>query len=210
LLREAACCKGSRSLERAPIRLLTLTLLAATARADGKTSSFDFELLPAPARPSLLDENARRELEARVRLRRGMLKWHQALGFVTLGLLLATDVLGTLNYDDKYGRGDDSGRFYDWHLGFSVAATASFTTTALLALFAPNPYPKPLEADLALLHKASMALATACFVAQLVLGPIAAHTEGTLAQRDLALAHVVVGWSAFGFMTVGTFAYVFK
>jgi hypothetical protein len=181
---------------------------AATPTKSG--DEFNFELAPAPAKPNLLDETAQRKLESRVKLRRKLLTAHQALGFATLGLLAVANILGTLLYVDKYGGGTDTGDLYPYHESFAIAAATTFTATAITALVAPNPYPKPIKFDAAFVHKASMAIAAACFVTQLILGPVTAHYEGTLMQKDLALAHLVTGWGAAVFMTVGTLAYVFK
>ncbi len=74
---------------------------------------------------------------------------------------------------------------------------------------APNPYPKPLRADRALLHKISMAIATAGMVTQLVLGPISAPRPGTTEQRHLSIAHLGVGYLSFAAMAVGTLSFVF-
>src|SRR5205823_2335728 len=105
--------------------------------------------------------------------------------------------------------GDDNGRFHDAHLGVGVGSSILFATTGLLALFAPNPYPKPIRADRALLHKISMAAATAGMVTQLVLGPIIGTREGKLDQRDYAAAHLALGYTTFALMATGVFAYVF-
>lgn len=150
------------------------------------------------------------KLEQRVHLRRQMLKWHQALGFVTLAALAATDIIGQLNYQDKFvASGTDAGTFATAHEIMGIGTTTLFGITGILALAAPNPYPKPIKLDAALVHKVSMAIATACFVAQVVLGPISAVSDGKLYQRDLALAHVVIGYGAFAFMGAGVLAYVF-
>ena len=139
-----------------------------------------------------------------------MLQWHQALGFITLAALAVTDVIGTLSYYDKYtASGADTGRFTTWHEGLAIGTSVSFGVTGILALAAPNPYPKPLKLDAALLHKMSMLMATVCFAAQIVMGPIMAVSDGKLYQKDMALAHVVIGYGAFAFMGVGTLAYVF-
>jgi|SRR6185312_9406672 len=150
------------------------------------------------------------KLERKVHLRRALLKWHQALGFATLAALAVTDIIGTLNYYDKYdANGVDTGKFTTWHEGLGIGTTGLFGITGILALAAPNPYPKPIKLDAALLHKMSMLMAAICFTAQVVMGPIMAVSDGKLYQKDLALAHLVIGWGAFGFMGVGTLAYVF-
>jgi len=150
------------------------------------------------------------KLDRKVHLRRSILQWHQALGFVTLAALAVTDVIGTLSYYDKYtANGSDTGRFTTWHEGLGIGTTGLFGITGILALSAPNPYPKPLKLDAALLHKLSMLMAAACFTAQVVMGPIMAVSDGKLFQKDMALAHLVIGYGAFAFMGVGTLAFVF-
>jgi len=177
---------------------------------------FNFELTPPgeKAPPSVVQSDAEKlrlaRLDKRVHLRRNMLVAHQVFGFITLAALAATDVIGTLHWVDKFGGGPDDDRYKDAHLYLGGTTTALFATTAMLALFAPNPYPKPIKFDAAFVHKASMAIAAACFLAQVILGPISAVSDGKLYQKDLALGHTVVGWGAFGFMAVGTLAYVVK
>ena len=150
------------------------------------------------------------KFDDRVHLRRRMLVAHQAFGFITLGILAATLVLGTLAYVDKYGGGTDDGRYYNAHLGLASVSAGTFATTGLLALFAPDPYKKPIKLDLALLHKVLMGVATACMIADIVLGPVVAAKEGSLDQRGLAIGHLAVGYAAWGFMFAGTMAYVAK
>src|SRR5207248_2406197 len=134
------------------------------------------------------------------RLRRTMLKWHQGLGFTTLAVLAATLVIGQLDYLDKFDTGGNfTQKYTEAHWALAGAATALFATTGMLALFAPNPYPKPLKFDAAFVHKAAMAAATACFVAQIILGPISVAKQGTVLERPLALSHLVIGYASWGF-----------
>ena len=108
-------------------------------------------------------------------LRRQLLKWHQALGFVTLVALAATDIIGTLSYYDKYtANGTDTGTFTTYHEGLGIGTAGLFGITGILALSAPNPYPKPVKFDAALVHKLSMLMASICFATQIVMGPIMA------------------------------------
>jgi hypothetical protein len=176
---------------------------------------FNFDLSqPGEQKTAVVQSEAEKlrlaRLEKRVHLRRSMLLAHQVFGFTTLGVLAVTNIIGTLHWVDKFGGGPDDDRYKDAHLGLGIASTTLFATTAMLALFAPNPYPKPIKFDTAFIHKASMAIAAAAFVAQIILGPISSISDGKLYQKDLALAHTVVGWSAFGFMAVGTIAYMVK
>jgi hypothetical protein len=191
------------------VRVAAIMLFASVAQAQPSPSpspSLDFDLLVAQPR---VDAARLKALEDKVKLRRRMLKWHQGMGFVTLGALAGTLVIGQLNYLDKYGGGDDTGKYWGTHIGLASSTTLLFATTGALALFAPNPYPKPIKADVALLHKISMGLATAGMLTQLILGPVAASREGQLDQRNIALGHLVVGYTTFAFMATGVFAYVF-
>jgi hypothetical protein len=211
---------------------LVLLMLASTANAEEKPpaqqpaqpaqpaagsspSDFNFDLSkPGEEKTGVVQSEAEKlrlqKLENKVHLRRRMLIAHQAFGFATLAALAATDIIGTLHWVDKFGGGPDDDRYKDAHLGLGITTTALFTTTAFLALFAPNPYPKPIKFDTAFVHKASMAIAAACFVAQVIMGPLSSVSDGKLYQKNLALAHTVVGWGAFGFMTIGTVAYMVK
>jgi hypothetical protein len=149
-------------------------------------------------------------LDRQVRTRRKALTAHQAFGITTLGLLAVTLVLGTLNYYDKFGGGDYTLRYNTAHLAFSVGTSATFLTTGVLGLAAPQPYKKPIKADAALFHKVMMGIASACFVANLILGPISSSREGKLDQRDFAGAHLGIGYGAFAAMTAGWMAFVVK
>ena len=187
------------------------TKAPAAASTPQSDFNFDFGAGEKKPGPEQAKENGRiAKLERKVHLRRSILQWHQALGFVTLAALAVTDVIGTLSYYDKYtANGSDTGRFTTAHEGLAIGTTGLFGITGILALSAPNPYPKPLKADAALLHKLSMLMAAACFTAQIVMGPIMAVSDGKLFQKDMALAHVVIGYGAFAFMGVGTLAFVF-
>jgi hypothetical protein len=56
---------------------------------------------------------------------------------------------------------------------------------------------------MAMLHKTAMGVATAGMVAQILLGIATAGKEGSVSQRDLALAHQIVGFTTFGATVVG-------
>ncbi|HWE29109.1 MAG TPA: hypothetical protein VHB97_13970 [Polyangia bacterium] len=186
----------------------------AAPAAPATKSDLDFNLFGDEKKKSPLDEAREADriarLERSVRLRRKLLVAHQILGFATLAAVAATDVIGQLNYDDKYTKsGSDTGKFYNTHEDLGIITTALFATTGVLALAAPNPYPKPIKLDAALLHKASMAAAAACLLLQIVLGPITATRDGKADQRDLVITHLVSGYGMFAFMSVGTLSYVF-
>ncbi|MGZ3441691.1 MAG: hypothetical protein ACXVDD_19360 [Polyangia bacterium] len=204
--------------------LLVVCLLGAVARAQQPATppatpppasgDMNFDLFGDNKKKSPLDEAREQErlakLEKKVHLRRQLLKWHVALGFVTLVALAATDIIGTLSYYDKYtANGTDTGTFTTYHEWLGIGTTSLFGVTGILALAAPNPYPKPVKFDAALVHKLSMLMASLCFATQIVMGPIMAVSDGKLFQRDMALAHLVVGYGAFAFMGAGVLAYVF-
>ena len=98
---------------------------APPAAAQKPGDEFNFELQPAPVKPNLLDDAAQRKLESRVKLRRKLLTAHQVLGFITLGLLAVTNIIGTLVYVDKYGGGTDTGTLYPYHEWFSIGTTVT-------------------------------------------------------------------------------------
>jgi hypothetical protein len=209
------CSTGSLARAQATSSAPAPAASAPAAPADSTAKSdLDFNLFGDEKKKSPLDEaraaDALAKLEKAVRLRRRLLIAHQILGFVTLAAVAATDVVGQLNYDDKYTKsGSDTGKFYNTHEDLGIITTALFATTGVLALVAPNPYPKPIKFDAALVHKASMAAAAACLLLQIVLGPITASRDGKADQRDLVITHLVSGYAMFGFMAAGTLSYVF-
>jgi len=190
---------------------------AAAAPAPGQPAgSLDFDLFNDqpkldPAAQAVAAAKAA-ALDRKVQVRRRVLVAHQIIGFTTLALMTATVILGQINYVARYGGfndGQDYDRYQTAHLGLSVTTSALFTTLGVLGLAAPNPYPKPIKLDSALVHKVAMALATAGMVTQLILGPVTAYYEGRVEQRNLALGHVITGYATWGFMAAGVLAYVF-
>ncbi len=61
--------------------------------------------------------------------------------------LAATVVLGQLNYQDKYGGGGDTGRWYTAHKDAAPITTALFVTAGTPAVLPPNPTEKRLLPD---------------------------------------------------------------
>jgi len=128
---------------------------------------------------------------------------HQWAGFATLATMTATVVVGQLNYADKYGGGGDTGKYRTAHQVLAYGTTGFFAAAGVLALLAPSPFEKPLRLDTATLHKVSMIVATGGMVAQVVLGIVTAHSEGSLSQRDFALAHQIIGYTTWAATTAG-------
>src|SRR2546425_1139752 len=131
------------------------------------------------------------------------LQLHQVGGLLTLASLGATVIFGQLNYNDLYGGGGSTRRWYDWHRYSALTSAALFAGTGALALFAPSPLEKRLRLDTAMLHRIAMGVATAGLATQIVLGFVTAGKGGSLSQRDFALAHQIVGYSTFGATAVG-------
>jgi hypothetical protein len=163
----------------------------------------DFDLLPPEKPPDAAAEARQRDLSRSLALRRTLLRLHQFGGFVTLGAMTATTIVGQLNYDDKYGGGGDTGKYRSAHQVLAYGTAGIFAATGLLALFAPSPFEKQLRLDTATLHKASMLVATFGLVAQVVLGIVTSGSEGKISQRDLARAHQIVGYTTLAATATG-------
>lgn len=163
----------------------------------------DFELLPPEKQADGATKAREEQIQRDLSRRRTMLHYHQLLGFATVATVGATAVLGQLNYNDKYGGGGDTGKYRLAHQISAYSAAGIFAVTGLLAVLAPSPFDKPLRLDTATLHKATMAVATAGMAAQIVLGILTSGKEGTLAQRDYALAHQIIGYTTFAATTSG-------
>ena len=174
-----------------------------------KPAPDDFDLLPKEAVPDPATLARHQALEQELALRRRMLNYHQMAGFLTLGSLTATVVLGQLDYLDKYGGRGDVGTYHQWHRWVAFASTAIFAGTASLAVFAPVPIPKEQRLDRTTLHKIAMTIAATGMAAQIVLGIVTASTEGRRAQRDYALAHQIIGYTtlAAAFTGLGVFTF---
>ena len=155
----------------------------------------DFDLLAPQKAPDEATRQREMEVMHQLETRRTMLQLHQIGGYATLATVTAAVVLGQINYLDKYAGGGDTGKWVTPHAIAAFTAAGVFTATGLLAVLAPSPLEKPVRMDTATLHKIAMAVATAGFVAQVVLGPITASKEGQLSQRDFALAHQIIGYT---------------
>jgi hypothetical protein len=176
-------------------------------------NELDFNLLDNNKPPPAVDPAAAAKaarIAQQVKTRRRTLLTHQAFGLVTLGLLALTVVMGSLDYYDKFGGGNFTLKYEGAHEAFAIGSTVTFATTAALGLFAPDPYKKPIKADAALAHKILMGAAAACFIANLILGPVSEGALGQVAQRNFAAAHLGVGVGAMATMTAGWLAFVIK
>jgi hypothetical protein len=173
------------------------------ARQEPSSRGDDFELLPPEKPPDAAAVARQAELTRALERRRQLLRLHQLGGFATLATMTATVIVGQLNYNDKYGGGGDTGRYHLTHQALAYTTAGVFTATGLLALFAPSPFEKPLRFDTATLHKTAMLVATTGLVAQVVLGILTARHEGSVSQRDFALAHQIVGYTTLAATAAG-------
>ena len=184
--------------------LLALPAPAASQDEPRPPPDLDFELLPAASAPPV-----DLALEREVSRRRRMLTVHQGLGIATWTAMTATVVVGQLDFDDRFRGGGDTGKYHGWHKGLAYGTATLFATTAALALLSPEPYAKKSRFDTATAHKASMAVAAVGLAAQIALGVWARSLEGELSERDVAVAHQVIGYATLGAMTVGAVVLVF-
>ncbi|TMB40156.1 MAG: hypothetical protein E6J62_00580 [Deltaproteobacteria bacterium] len=163
----------------------------------------DFNLLAPEKKPDAAALASQARIQSEVNRRRTLLRLHQIGGYATLATMTATVVLGQLNYIDKYGGGGDIGTYRTPHTLVAYTAAGVFAATGILSVLAPNPFEKPLRLDTATLHKATMIVATAGMATQIVLGILTAGKEGTLAQRNFAVAHQIVGYTTLAATAAG-------
>ncbi len=179
---------------------------AAQPPSPAPTPAMDFDLLgdaPKPTEPAV-DQEA-------LKTRRTMLKVHQGLGIGLMVLELATVVMGQVNYRDLYGGGDRTGQFKLTHQVLSYSTLGVFVTNELLALLAPSPLKKTSQGfDRTMVHRIAMFTAAAGMIANLVMGVVTAYTlPGKDTQRDLAKAHLFVGYGTYAAMAVGASVMIF-
>jgi hypothetical protein len=169
------------------------------------SENLDFDLLaPAPK----LDQARVAKLEHQAKVRRTLLTAHLIGGYTLLATLGVTEILGTLNYYDKFGGGGYTNRYDTWHEGFAIASTAMFASQAALALFAPDPYPKPSGWNSARFHRILMTLASVGMATEIVLGPVSETRYGKLNERDFALAHLAIGYVTYALVIGGALVWL--
>ncbi len=139
-----------------------------------------------------------------------MLQWHQALGIATTLLMVGTVITGQLDYTDRYGGGTSTGRYDIWHTSFEAGTVVGFTGDALLALFAPVPFPKQNQHfDTLMVHKIAMITAAAGFAAEVPLGIYTVAQEGHLNQGTFAAVHLIIGYVTAAAFATGVTALFF-
>lgn len=74
--------------------------------------------------------------EKELKIRRGMLVTHQVLGFATLGGMVGQGIVGAKLYNST---GRNAGNLKDLHEGLGAFVNITYSTTAVMSLFAPPP-----------------------------------------------------------------------
>jgi hypothetical protein len=152
------------------------------------------------------------EIEAQGRTRRWMLKTHQVLGITTWALLVGTVVVGQLNYNQLYAGGGGSQKWQTPHRYLVLSTSVAFAGTGAFAIFAPNPYDRPLHFDTGLIHRIAVIGATLGMVTEGVLGWVTTHQADAGNPnnlRSMARLHQIVGYSTLGFLTVAGAVWIF-
>jgi hypothetical protein len=187
---------------------LRLNPVMQLAESGSGGDGLDFDLLgdkkDQPPSPEAL------EVAHQQQVRRAFLSFHQVIGLSTLTMLAATVIVGQLNYLDRFAGGaPNTAR---WEVPHEVLATATlvgFATTGAVGLLAPKPDDKPRGFDTTAVHKICMGAAALGMAAELALGFYTAGHEGLANQKQLAEVHQYIGFSTFGFMTIGAGAFIF-
>jgi hypothetical protein len=199
--------------EPAPAALpAELTKAAPPVAGDGKMD-FDFfanDNAAAKTGDAATPDSA--EVAAKAARRRWMLKVHQTLGITTWALMAATVTVGQLNYNALYGSGTHSTKYKEPHSILVASTTLSFAATGAFAIFAPNPYEKPLKLDTGLVHRIAVIGATAGMITEAILGIVTssrADAGNPRSLKTLARAHQIIGYSTFGMLTVAGTVWVF-
>jgi hypothetical protein len=165
-----------------------------------------------PAGQALINDPREKLLADQAQTRRWMLRVHQTLGLATWALLVATSVIGQLNYNQLYGGGGGKIKWQGPHRILVISSSTAFAATASFSLLAPTPYKKPLRFDTGLVHRIAVSAATLGMLTQIVLGWRTTHQAAAgnpNGLRDMARAHQVVGYTTLGFLTVAAAVWVF-
>jgi hypothetical protein len=141
-----------------------------------------------------------------------MLKTHQVLGIATWLSMVATVIVGQLNYNQLYEGGGGSNKWQTPHRALVISTSTLFASAATFAIFAPTPYKRPLHFDTGLIHRVAVIGATLGMVTQGVLGWITTHQADAgnpHNQRAMARTHQIVGYTTLGFLTIAGTVWLF-
>ncbi len=180
---------------------------AASRPAEAKPGTdLSFDLLPPSA---LVDPAKAAKIEKQMKLRRTLLTIHLINGYALLAALGVTEVLGALDFYDRFGGGGYTNRYNDWHEAFAVASTVIFAGQAGLAIAAPNPFPKAAGLTASTFHRIFEYTAAAGMATEIVTGPVSAAMAGKISERDWAVAHLLIGSITYALVIAGYLAWFF-
>jgi hypothetical protein len=177
------------------------------------SAALDFDFFPGqPGKADPLQANNTAEMTERIHRRRWMLKTHQLLGMTTWALMAGTVTVGQLNYNDLYGGHRGTGKWQTPHRVLVVSTSALFAATATFAIFAPQPFAKPLQFDTGLIHRIAVIGASAGMITEGLLGWATTHQANAgnpHELRTMARVHQIVGYSTFGLLTIAGTVWLF-
>jgi hypothetical protein len=193
------------------------TPAAGAQSPDAQKPALDFDFFGGPAGGTAAaggsSDAEALELSRQSRTRRWMLRTHQVLGITTWASMLATVIVGQLNYNRLYGDpGPDPNKWQTPHRGLVISTSVLFAATATFAILAPTPHKKPLRFDTGLVHRIAVIGATLGMVTEGVLGWITTHQADAGNPhnlRGMALTHQIVGYATLGFLTVAGTVWLF-
>jgi hypothetical protein len=116
------------------------------------------------------------------------------------------------NAAEVYGGGGGSRKWQGPHAALVFGTTLTFAATGAFAIFAPQPYKKPLKLDTGLVHRIAVSGATLGMLTELVLGVATksrANAGNPRELRTLARTHQIIGYSTFGLLTVAATVWLF-
>jgi len=187
----------------------------AKEKAAGEKPPLDFDFFGGQAgaggKTPEGEDAAAADIEAKSHTRRWMLKTHQILGITTWVLMAGTVVIGQFNYNQLYGSGGNR-KWQTPHRVLVLSTSVAFGGTAAFAIFAPNPYDKPLRLDTGLVHRIAVIGATLGMLSEAVLGWTATHQADAGNQnnlRTMARAHQIIGYTTLGFLTIAGTVWLF-
>lgn len=186
---------------RPHLELVALADPAGASSAGPAAGGLDFDLLGSAPATAPADEAAARAAKRR----RTMLSWHQGVGLALVATELGTTVAGQLNYGDKFGGAApaNTNRYRATHAVLAISTLGLFATNGAIALLAPAPPGRKLQLDRVMVHRISMALATAGMIAQGIYGFRTSGREGYLDQASLGKTHLVLGYATLAAFAVG-------
>jgi hypothetical protein len=188
------------------LRLGALPAASAALALAAEPPPMDFDLLGEPKEPP----PAVAADAARLRRRQAFLGVHQAAGIGLFGLQLATTVVGTLNYFDKFADGPNTERWRRPHTALAYTNLAVFATTGAIALLAPSaPGRRSAGLERVSVHRIAMLAATIGMATQVALGIYTSRREGFENQERVATAHLAVGYATLAALTAGVAVLVF-